>query len=403
MILKETLRQIVIDQKMNLISFEYGVEREQLSKIPLETHYAIIISGARRSGKSTLLHQILKRLPNFYYFNFEDTRLIDFEASDFQKLDEIFNEEYGPSQFYLLDEIQNVKEWEIFVRSRLDRQKHIIITGSNASLLSKELGTRLTGRHLNTELFPFSFRETLSIIKEIPSPKALGEYLGKGGFPEFLIYGKTEILRELLSDILYRDIVARHGIRQIKQLQEMALYLLTNVGKEFSYNNLKSMFGFGSVNTPISFISYMEDSYLIFTVPKFDYSLRKQLVNEKKVYSIDNGLSIANSASFTSDKGRMLENAVFVALRRSYKEIYYFRKKGECDFLVKRTGKIIKAIQVTYDLNEDNKRRELDGLAEAMKEFSLNEGLIITMNQEDEIISEGRKIHVRPAWKCEEF
>ncbi|EQD75290.1 hypothetical protein B1B_02203 [mine drainage metagenome] len=163
------------------------------------------------------------------------------------------------------------------------------------------------------------------------------------------------------------------------------------------------MFEFGSVNTPISFVSYMEESYLLFAIPKFDYSFKKQLVNEKKVYSIDNGLSIANSASFTSDKGRMLENAVFVALRRSYKEIYYFRKKGECDFLVKRTGKIIKAIQVTYELNEDNKRRELDGLLEALNEFGLNEGTVITFNQEDEIIAGPREIHVKPAWKCGEF
>ncbi len=399
MILKETLRQIVIEQRAELGFFEYGIEREELGKIRLGLPYAIIISGVRRSGKSTLLHQLLKKLSNFYYLNFEDTRLIDFESSDFEKLDEIFREEYGDSQFYLLDEIQNVKHWEIFVRSRLDKRKQFIITGSNASLLSRELGTRLTGRHLNVELFPFSFREILLLKKEKASPKSFEQYLNKGGFPEFAKYERAEILRELLSDILHRDIVSRHNIREIKALQEIAIYLLTNVGKEFSFNSLKRMFGFGSVNTPISFVSYLEDSYLLFTIPKFDYSLRKQLINEKKVYSIDNGLSVANSVSFTSDKGRMLENAVFVGLRRSHKDIYYFKGKGECDFLVKEGGSIRMAIQVTYEMNEDNKRHELDGLLEAMSKFGLDESLIITSNQEDEINIQGKKILVKPAWK----
>lgn len=389
----------MIEQRAELGFFEYGIEREELGKIRLGLPYAIIISGVRRSGKSTLLHQLLKKLSNFYYLNFEDTRLIDFESSDFEKLDEIFREEYGDSQFYLLDEIQNVKHWEIFVRSRLDKRKQFIITGSNASLLSRELGTRLTGRHLNVELFPFSFREILLLKKEKASPKSFEQYLNKGGFPEFAKYERAEILRELLSDILHRDIVSRHNIREIKALQEIAIYLLTNVGKEFSFNSLKRMFGFGSVNTPISFVSYLEDSYLLFTIPKFDYSLRKQLINEKKVYSIDNGLSVANSVSFTSDKGRMLENAVFVGLRRSHKDIYYFKGKGECDFLVKEGGSIRMAIQVTYEMNEDNKRHELDGLLEAMSKFGLDESLIITSNQEDEINIQGKKILVKPAWK----
>ena len=403
MILKETLRQIVIGQKRELESFEYGIEREELSKISLNLPYAIIISGVRRSGKSTLLHQILKKLPNFYYLNFEDTRLVGFEESDFEKLDEIFTEEYGRAQFYLLDEIQNVKGWEIFVRSRLDKRKQFIVSGSNASLLSKELGTRLTGRHLNVELFPFSFRESLVLKEAKASPESLERYLISGGFPEFVKYEKAEILRELLSDVLHRDIVSRHNIREIKALQEMAIYLLTNVGKEFSYNSLKRIFEFGSVNTAISFVSYLEDSYLLFAIPKFDYSLKKQLVSEKKVYSVDNGLSIANSVSFTSDKGRMLENAVFLVLRRSYKDIYYFREKSECDFLVREGGKIKMAIQVTYELNDDNKGRELDGLLEAMGKFDLKEGLIITYDQEDEINVKGKKIIVRPAWKWMKF
>ena len=399
MILKETLRQIVIDQKTDLEFFEYGTEREGLGSIPLELPHAVIISGIRRSGKSTLLHQILKKLPNYYYLNFEDTRLINFESGDFEKLDEVFHTEYGPSEYYLLDEIQNVKGWEIFVRSRLDRHKHLFITGSNASMLSKELGTRLTGRHINVELFPFSFGEALLFRKEIASPDSFEWYFKQGGFPDFIKYGRPEILRELFTDILQRDIISRHKIRETKALHELALYLLSNVGKEFSYNSLKKMFQFGSVNTPISFVSYLEDSYLLFTIPKFDYSLKKQMINEKKVYSIDNGLSNANSVSFSSNKGRMLENFVFITLRRSHKNIYYFRENGECDFLIKEDSRIIIAIQVAYELNEDNKKREIEGLLEAMRKFELREGFILTYNQEDEIDIEDKRIIIKPVWK----
>lgn len=399
MILKETLRQVVKAQRADLEAYDYGIVREELDKIDIKAPHAVIITGIRRCGKSTLLHQLLKKFPNFYYLNFEDTRIANFEPSDFEKLDEIFNEEYGKSEFYLFDEIQNISGWEIFVRSRLDKRKRFVITGSNASLLSKELGTRLTGRHINTELFPFSFAEMLLMTKEKPSEQSFKRYMTEGGFPEYIKYKKSEILRELLNDIIQRDIAARYKIRETKALQGMALYLISNLGKEFSYTSLKKIFDLGSTTTASSFVSYFEDSYLLFAIPKFDYSLKKQMLNEKKIYSVDNGLSDANSASFSSDRGRMLENAVFGQLRRSYKDIFYFKGKGECDFLVKERNRIKMAIQVTYELTEDNKKRELDGLLEAMDTFDLNGGLVITYNQEDRFIIDKKDIIVMPAWK----
>ncbi|MHB8372384.1 MAG: ATP-binding protein [Thermoplasmataceae archaeon] len=399
MILKETLRGIVKSQRAELESFDYGIEREKLRAIEIDMPYAFILSGIRRCGKSTLLHQSFKTLQNFYYLNFEDTRLDGFQVEDFEKLDEIFKEDYGKSEHYLFDEIQNIEKWELFVRSRLDRQKKFLITGSNASLLSKELGTRLTGRHINIELFPFSFAESLSMLKREANATSFSQYLTHGGFPEYLKYGKQEILRELLTDIIQRDIVVRHKLRDSKIVMTIALYLLTNIGKEFSYNGLKKMFNLGSVNTAIAFVSYFEDSYLLFTVQKFDYSFKKQIVNAKKVYSIDNGLSSSNSASFSSDFGRMLENSIFLHLRRKYKEIFYFKGKGECDFLVKEQNEIKTAIQVSYELNEGNKQREFDGLIEAVKEFNLPEGLILTFNQEDKFEIEGKQIVAKPAWK----
>ena len=399
MILKETLKQIVKNQKSDLLLFEYGVERECLNQIDFNLPHALVLSGVRRCGKSTLLHQLMERINNYCYFNFEDTRIINFEPDDFQKLDEILLEEYQRNDYYFFDEIQNVQKWEIFVRSMLDKQKKFIITGSNASLLSKELGTRLTGRHLRYELFPFSFKEMLAFTNLKPSTESFEKYLQQGGFPEYLKYNKAEILQELLNDIIARDIIVRHKLRETKIVKEMALYLLTNVGKEFSYNSLKRIFNLGSTNSALAFVSYFEDSYLMFTVPKFDYSLKKQIINPKKVYSIDNGLSNVNSASFSADRGRMLENIVFLQLRRKYKDIFYFKEENECDFLVKERNKIIAAIQVCYELHEDNKKREIDGLLKPIIEFNLENGLILTYNQEDEFKINGKVLTVKPAWK----
>ena len=257
----------------------------------------------------------------------------------------------------------------------------------------------MTGRHVDIELFPFSFEEMLLFSQIKGSADTFDEYLFNGGFPEYLKFRKPYLLRELLNDILQRDIVARHNIRDSRSLRAMAVYLLTNAGKVFSYNGLRRMFDLGSTNTAISYVSYLEDSYLIFTVPKFDYSLKKQIVNERKVYSVDNGLSVANSASLTRDRGRMLENAVFVALRRSHREIYYFRERGECDFLIKEGNALSEAIQVTYELNEDNKDREINGLLEALSKFDLVGGLILTHSQEDRFTIDGREITVLPVWK----
>lgn len=399
MILKETLRAIVRAQKEELALFEYGIERESLKEIHIELPFATVISGIRRCGKSTLLRQIARQVKNFYYFNFEDPRATNFEVQDFQKLDDVFFEEFGKAEHYFFDEIQSVSKWELLVRAFLDKKKRVIITGSNASLLSKELGTRLTGRHLRCELFPFSFKEFLKLVRQKPGIRAFEDYFKAGGFPEFLKVQKAGILQELFNDIIIRDIVSRHKIRSVKTIREMALYLLTNIGKEFSYNSLRRLFQLGSTSSAVSFVSYFEDSYLLFTVPKFDYSLKKQLVNPKKVYSIDNGLSNANSASFSEDKGKMLENAVFLGLRRRYKGIFYFREKGECDFVIKEGTKITKAIQVCYDLNDDNKEREIGGLVEVLGKFQLKEGFIITYNQADELQIGNKTVKVLPVWK----
>ncbi|MFH1978012.1 MAG: ATP-binding protein [Candidatus Aenigmatarchaeota archaeon] len=395
MVLKETLKNVAKLQRKEFKSVELGIPRDILKTIDLNIPHAIILSGVRRCGKSTLLKQLINKINKYYYFNFEDQRALGFVVRDFENLDSVFNDEFGKSKTYFFDEIQNVDEWERFVRSRQDSGKKFIITGSNASLLSKELGTRLTGRHINYELFPFSYSEMLQLESKKSSLDSFGYYMKNGGFPEFLKYKKIEMLQELFNDIIVRDIITRYGLRETKIIKEMAIYLLTNVGKEFSYTNLAKYFNLGSTNTAISYVSYFEDSYLLFTIPMFDYSFRKQLVNPKKAYSIDVGLSRANSASFSDDKGRIFENIIFLELRRRYKEIFYFKGKKECDFLVKEKGKLKEAIQVCYELTEENKERELSGLQEAMEKLKINKGTIITLNQDDRL----GDIAVKPAWK----
>ena len=402
MILKETLKSIVEIQQKDLKSLIYGTPRKLTTDIDLTLPFAIILSGIRRCGKSTLLRQVMKATNGKYYFNFEDPKATSFDLNDFQKLDELFLEEFGQGECYYFDEIQNVEKWELFVRTMLDKGKHFLITGSNASLLSKELGTRLTGRHLRRELFPFSYCEFLAFTSKKANSKTFDEYLHKGGFPEYLRFGRSEILQELLNDIIMRDIVVRHKLRSPKSIKEMALYLVSSVGVEFSYNSLAKAFGLGSTNSAISFVSYLEDSYLLFTVPRFSYSLKKQSVNPKKIYVIDNGLADVNSVSFSLNKGRMLENSVFLHLRRSGKEIFYFKDQRECDFVIKEDNEIRQAIQVCYSLNEDNKGREVHGLMEALETFDLSEGLILTFNQQDTLKIDGKTIKIVPAWRWSE-
>ncbi len=399
MLLKETLQQIIEEQQRDLKSLNYGIPRTLSGNIDLTLPFAIIISGIRRCGKSTLLRQVMNATNGKYYFNFEDPKASSFELGDFQKLNELFGEEFGQDGCYFFDEIQNVEKWELFVRTMLDQGKHFLITGSNASLLSKELGTRLTGRHLREELFPFSYREFLTFRSVNACSETFNEYLKLGGFPEYLRFGRREILQELLNDIIMRDIVVRHKLRSPKSIKAMALFLISNIGVEFSYNSLAKTFNIGSTNSAISFTSYLEDSYLLFTVPKFSYSLKRQSVNPKKVYVIDNGLADANSVSFSSNRGRMLENTVFLALRRNGKDIFYFKEEKECDFVVKEENKITQAIQVCYNLTEENKNREIDGLIEAIETFDLPEGLILTFDQQDTLKIGNKRVRVVPVWR----
>jgi predicted AAA+ superfamily ATPase len=340
---------------------------------------------------------ISEKYPEAFFLNFDDNRLYGFENTDFSRLDEVITESGKRVLFF--DELQEVKGWERYVRQKLDENYRVVITGSNASLLSKELGTKLTGRYIAKELFPFSFSEFISFESLKPDERALLQFINLGGFPEYLKSKHSEILSHLFDDILIRDIVVRYGIRDIKSLQRLALYLVSNTGKPVTGSKLKQAVGISATSTILEYFSYLESAYLFHFVPRFSYSAKSQMINPRKVYAADPGLITVNSSSFSDDSGRKLENIVYNYLRSLYKEIFYFLEDNECDFIVmKRTGKPL-AIQVCYTLSRDNLERELDGLYEALRYIGIKEGVIVTLNQKDKFTTNGLTAHVIPAYE----
>jgi len=397
MVLQSAINQVIETQKTNLSQKDSGLKRDALAKLPDLSAFALIVSGIRRCGKSTLLFQLLKeRYPDALYLNFEDPRLYEFGPTDFARLDESIKA--SGSKVLFFDEIQIIPEWERYARQKLDEDYKLVITGSNASLLSRELGTKLTGRHITKELFPFSYHEFCAFKGLSYDKSSLLTYLELGGFPEYLKQGIPEILNQLFEDILIRDIVVRYGIRDVKTLQRMAFYLLSNVSKLITGNRLKTLFEIGSTSTVMEYLSHLEYSYLLQFVPKFSYSLRKQIANPRKVYAIDTGLINVNSGSFSEDNGRKFENLIYLYLRQKYREIYYFAEKNECDFVIVNNSRLVEAVQVCFDLNPDNINRELDGVVEALTFFKANEGFIITLDQTDRLEKNGKIVHVIPAY-----
>jgi predicted AAA+ superfamily ATPase len=396
--LKSFLNDVAAAQKENLLKLNTGLKRHRLDEMPELASHALIISGIRRCGKSTLLHQLLnKKHPNAYYLNFEDPRLFEFELNDFIKLDELIRDHESKVLFF--DEIQVVEGWERYIRQKLDEDLKLVITGSNSSLLSSELGSKLTGRHITKELFPFSWKEFCEFRSLKSSDEALTEYMQTGGFPEYVKTENDGILHQLFEDILIRDIAVRFGVRDVKTLQRLALYLISNVGNLVTGNKLRRMFDVGATSTVMEYFSYLEQTWLIHFIPKFSYSLRKQSVNPRKVYAIDTGMINVNSKSFTDDFGRILENLVFLHLRRKYKEIYYFSEKGECDFVAFDKGKVHEVFQVCYELNPDNLDRELNGLFEALAFFDLKEGTIVSADQTDTFKKDDLVARVVPCYE----
>ncbi|MFH1750632.1 MAG: ATP-binding protein [Candidatus Micrarchaeota archaeon] len=410
---KELLRQIVVQQKAE-VQKEGVVRRLILDEILkwLPDKRVLILTGVRRCGKSTLLRQIMEGRSDYCYVNFDDERFIGFKAKDFEQLNEILIEVYKNPKIYFFDEIQNIDQFETFVRRLQDQGKKIVITGSNASLLSKELGTRLTGRYKSFEVYPFSFKEYLVFQSVAPEKDwfhiaekkvrlqgLFKQYLVDGGFPEYLKNHDADYLKTVFENILYRDIIARYAIRKQRIVRELVNLLTTSISSTFTYNSLKTSLGLANSNTVKEYISYLGNSYLFFELAKTDFSLKKQLASPKKAYLVDTAFHQASGLNFSQNKGRLLENLVFVELKRRNKDVAYFSGKKECDFIVKDGNKISFACQVCFNLTEDNQKREVDGLVEALEAFKLKGGQILTMEQEDELKVGGKTIKILPVWK----
>ena len=395
-ILKASEEQIKKYLDLNKNSAKRFVDEKSISPLP---SFARIITGVRRCGKSTVVQMnFLKK--SAFYLNFEDTSLYGFDTKDFEILNEAiekFSKE-NSCKYLCFDEIQSVNGWEIFVHRKLEENYLVIVTGSNASLLSWELGTRLTGRHLDYEMFPFSFKEFCVLKKLKVNTNSFSKYLTQGGFPEAIKNESDEILQRLFDDILTRDIAVRHSIRDVRTLKILSLYLASNCGNLISGSKLSAQLGIKTNVTILEYLSYLEQCYLFFFVPKFNYSAKAQSVNPKKVYCIDTGMIQSVTLSSNADAGRMLENAVFIELRRRTKNIWYYSESSfECDFLYGHDSVPENAVQVCYELTSENREREVRGLVETCRKFPGVKPLIVTFNQKDKISYDGMIIEAIPA------
>jgi uncharacterized protein len=366
--------------------------------------HALVLTGVRRCGKSTLQAQIRRGIKgSAVTLNLEDTRLYGLGPEDFVTLLSILDTDYPKAAVYL-DEVQEVPEWQRLVRALLDSGRRVCLTGSNASLLGREMGTKLTGRHISHEVYPFSYQEFLEFTGQKAGAKSLNDYLMRGGFAAALSAGPEQgpvLLRELLRDVVHRDIVTRHSLRSARPLMTLALHLIAHPGQPLSLQALAKGLSLPSVAQTGRMAEYLQDAWLMLALPRFSASFKQRVTSPPKYYAVDTGLAAANSPNPTPDLGRKLENAVLLTLRRigTGPTFAAATHEWECDFVTAS-----QAIQCCARLTPENRQRELRGLIEAAKLPGGQQGkgrelLVITLDQEDALTEQGLKIRVIPAWK----
>ena len=423
---KETIKEVILDNQNR----DFKKVNKRNIELPINSTKIVSLTGVRRCGKTyLLLHTIQTLLKNkvdkskIIHLNFEDERL-QLKTEDLDLILQAYRELYPNSDlgtcYFFFDEIQNIKNWEKFV-SRLYESisKNIFITGSNSNMLSSDIATSLRGRNINFEVFPLSFKEYLQFNKinfdYIGSKEksklinALSNYMKNGGFPELLDIPKQfhqKTLQEYFYVMLYKDLIERYDISSGLTLKYFLNRTLVNIGKPTSvnkiYNELKSNGYKVSKNTLYNYLDYSEAIYLNFSLKKFDYSLIKREKSESKNYFIDNGLINALSFKFSDNYGLLLENLIYLHLRQKYKEdLYYFKDNKECDFVTYENEEVTNLIQVSYHIeNRETFDREINSLIFTGKKLNKTEGMIITFDsEEDEIIKEGFKIKIIPAYK----
>lgn len=415
------IKSAIIEREREILDIfanENIIDRElKLNRKEIGFGAANIITGPRRAGKSIFAFQLFKG-EKFGYVNFEDERL-RINGHELNSVLEAIYSIKGKTKNLVFDEIQNIDGWERFV-SRLVPSNRVVITGSNSKLMSKELGTFLTGRHIDHILMPFSFRELLKYKNirfseediYLTENKAvlkdnLEEFFIKGGFP--LSYSKSkQYLVNLYSDIIEKDIITRHNIKYISKIRELIKYALSNFSGEITLNKLKNIFNLKGDHTVDNWLKYAEDAYLLFKLERFSFKLKERYIAPKKIYAIDTGILNAIMSESAESKGKLMENVVAIDLyaRKNYFnadfELYYWKDNvgNEVDFLLKSKGIVKQLIQVTYaSSNIDIKPRETKALLKAANELRCNDLLVITWDYENEEKIEGKKIKFVPLWR----
>ena len=427
--MKQLFKELILDFQQSDI--DAGVPRH-VEITPVHKKAAVCM-GVRRSGKSTLMLQLINKLLNkginkndILYLNFFDERFHTLKSEGLNDITEAYYTLYPEKKnaatvYYFFDEIQMIEGWEAFVERLLRTEKcEIYLTGSSARMLSKEVATQMRGRAISWELFPFSFREYLC-FKGVAAPddlsarcrmlveKTFEEYLETGGFPETAGTDKKlriKIHQEYFGAMLFRDLIERHDISHPKAVADLAHWMSDNTASLYSVNNLtnylKSLGHKISKSSVSDYIQWFEDAYIFFTVRIFDASLARSNTNPKKIYCIDHSLVRSVSSGILVNSGHLLENLVFITLRRYVQKIYYYKCKSgkEVDFIITdKSGKKM-LIQVCESLADPKtKNREISALAEAMEELNLNSGTIVTLDKDETITAEAGDISVVPAWR----
>ncbi len=429
------MREIAILELLDSWNFwtkqpEIGLPRKRYLQaiIPLfSTNQAIALTGVRRSGKSTLMMQLAQQLinsgvapRNILIINWEDYRWENPSLKLLGQVYEIYRKKVstGKLVYLFLDEIHKIVGWERFVRTVIDQKEaKIVLSGSSAQLLSRELGSLLTGRHVAIPVFPLSFEELLEfkglsirdelelVGKKRAVQQCIDESMTYGFLPEVVLSAEAAAKQKTLVDyieaIITRDVVERHKIKEKEKLRSLARFYLTNPCSPISFNKIKEMLAL-PLHTVERFSYYLEEAYLLLFLKRFSYKVREQEKSPRKVYSIDPGLLQAYSFKFMENTGTLMENLVFLELMKDGKEVYYWKnpQQEEVDFVVKEGLKVKQLLQVCYRLDSpDTKKREIRALLKAMKEFNLQEGSVITSDYEDEEQNQGKTIRYIPLWR----
>ena len=408
-----TYKQVLLDQQKekNEISLENLTSRREEVYFDLSSRLAQIVIGVRRSGKSTLCHKVLKQNDiNYAYINFDDERLYDLKTEDLNVVLEALYMVYGDFEYLFCDEIQNIPSWFLFVNRLLRQKKRLIITGSNAKLLSSELSTHLTGRYNQIGLFPFSFSEILE-YKNIPADddstlgvarrkSAFEEYMSQGGFPElFEVKNKKAYIRNLFNAIILRDIKQRFSLRYPEALRKIADYLTDTPCSEVNYSSLAKQFSFGSAHTAENYVGYLRQAYLLIGLQKFSFKSRERIRNEKN-YVIDTALISTAKEGFSEQNfGWRLENIVCIELFRrrnqTLNDVYYHKSSYEIDFVLVSDNKVVELIQVSVDISAQKTfNREVNALLRASKELRCNNLTLITLNEDRVYTADNQTINI---------